>query len=88
MLDSLCAVHAPNIGVLMSKQLSHPLKQQMLTVNEFVSLYRISRASLYRFWSRNKGPKRVQVGKRVLISVRAAEDWIKQLAKQTSAFIG
>lgn len=61
------------------------VSSRMLTVREFVSAYRISKASLYRCWREGEGPDRVQVGRRVLIPIACAEAWVNGLLENSSA---
>lgn len=50
------------------------------TVNEFCAEHGgISRVMLYSLWRDGKGPRRMQVGRRVLITAEAAADWRKQM---------
>ena len=45
---------------------------------EFCLRHGISRATLYNLWRDGKGPRRMKVGARTLISREAAEDWRRQ----------
>lgn len=57
------------------------------TIDQFISAFNISRATLYRAWEREDGPPKVQVGRRVLIPVDAAEAWLKGLAQAEGAAV-
>jgi predicted DNA-binding transcriptional regulator AlpA len=46
-----------------------------LTVTEFCSTHRISRASLYNMWKRGIGPRVIRVGVKRLIPIEAAAAW-------------
>jgi hypothetical protein len=51
------------------------MEQLAFSVDEFCRLHRISRASLYNYWTDGVGPRVMRVGKRRLISAEAAEEW-------------
>lgn len=53
-------------------------------IPEFCKSYRISRALLYKLWSNDQGPARIQIGGRVVIEKKAAEKWALSLT--TGAF--
>lgn len=46
------------------------------TVAEAVTAARVSRAELYKQWASGGGPKRVRIGRRVLIRREALEEWL------------
>ncbi len=52
--------------------------QLAYSVDEFCRLHRISRASLYNYWTKGVGPVVMRVGARRLISAEAAEKWRRQ----------
>ena len=47
-------------------------------VNEFCVRHGISRATLYNLWNDGRGPRRMKVGSRTLISREAAEEWRRE----------
>ena len=49
------------------------------TVDTFLKAYPIGRTTLYAAWSEGRGPRRVRVGRRVLIPRESAEQWIQNL---------
>ena len=49
------------------------------TVDTFLKAYPIGRTTLYAAWSEGRGPRRVTVGRRVLIPRESAELWIQKL---------
>lgn len=51
-------------------------ERRAYTVEEFVAAYRISLRTLYRLWQEGTGPRRVRVGRRILITVEDAEAWM------------
>jgi predicted DNA-binding transcriptional regulator AlpA len=55
------------------------------SIDQFTHAFNISRATLYRAWERNEGPAKIQVGRRVLIPVDAAEEWLKSLHQQAAS---
>jgi predicted DNA-binding transcriptional regulator AlpA len=52
---------------------------RIYSVVEFCQDHRISRTHLYQLWKEGKGPRRVQVGKRRLITEEAAVEWFKSM---------
>jgi hypothetical protein len=50
----------------------------VFTVNEFCIAHRICRSKLYQFWKAGTGPRVMQVGQRLMISVEAAADWRRE----------
>lgn len=55
------------------------------SIKDFCQIVGISRATLYKAWSENNGPKTIKVGKRRLISRNAADAWIKSLESKQFA---
>ena len=49
------------------------------TVGQFLQAFPISRTSLYAAWSEGRGPKRIKIGRRTLIPVQAADEWMEGL---------
>lgn len=49
------------------------------TISQLLFAYPISRSTLYREWSEGRGPKRITIGRKVLIPIEAAETWLHQL---------
>jgi hypothetical protein len=49
--------------------------REAYTMNEFCRAFRVSRSGLYDLWKAGKGPRRMQVASKTLISVEAARDW-------------
>jgi predicted DNA-binding transcriptional regulator AlpA len=47
-----------------------------LTLDEFLSLTKVSRSALYRFWREGRGPETIRVNRRVLIPADAAATWL------------
>jgi hypothetical protein len=48
------------------------------SVDEFCRSHGVSRATLYNEWAAGRGPRRMKVGQRTLISLEAASDWRKE----------
>ena len=53
-------------------------EKRLLTIREFLTRYSVSRTLLYRLWSTNAGPNCIRVGRRVLIPVDSAEEWVRR----------
>jgi excisionase family DNA binding protein len=56
-------------------------ERRAYTVEEFAAAYRISPRTLYRLWRQGTGPRRVRVGRRILITVEDAEAWMAKEKK-------
>lgn len=63
----------------MDKQSKAVPEREAFTVTEFAQAYRLSRATLYNLWKGGEGPKRMRVGRRVVVSRDAAEQWRRQV---------
>lgn len=46
-----------------------------LTINDFCEAYSISRSYFYKLKEQNRAPKTFTLGRKVLISRQAAEEW-------------
>lgn len=49
------------------------------TIAEFCVAHRIGRSKLYQLWAEGKGPRRMYVGSKPLISREAAAEWRRQM---------
>ena len=49
------------------------------TVETFLQAYPIGRTTLYAAWKEGRGPRRLKIGRRVLIPRQSADDWIAEL---------
>lgn len=61
------------------------MQHAAFTIAEFCEAHRISKEHLHRLWRNGEGPRRMQVGRRVLITAEAAADWRKQLESEPRA---
>ena len=52
---------------------------QLLTITEFVRLFRISRRTWYRLVKRGEAPTTIKIGKRTLIPLHAADHWANRV---------
>ena len=52
---------------------------QAYTVSQFVSNFGVSRALLYKLWSKAEGPNSYHVGRKRFISAEAAKRWMRGL---------
>ena len=50
-----------------------------LTIHEFCAAFRLSRSKLYELWAVGAGPRKMQIGSKVLISLEAAMDWSRSV---------
>jgi predicted DNA-binding transcriptional regulator AlpA len=53
------------------------------TIDEFCAAHGICRKTFYNLEKDGKGPRRMQVGARVLISIEAAADWRREREQAT-----
>jgi len=62
----------------MTNTVSEIEKKLAYSVHDFCAATGISRAFLYDLWRQGRGPKRIHIGSRVLISHEAALAWLNQ----------
>lgn len=58
------------------------------TVPQFCGDHNISRTHFYQLVKDGRGPRRMKVGRRVLISAEAAADWRREMERQSVAALG
>lgn len=63
---------------------STPPDHDVYDVPTFCARHRMSRVTLYKLWRRGKGPRRMEVGSRIFISVRAAQEWRDSLEAEAA----
>ena len=51
--------------------------RQAYSITEFCTAYGISKVFLHSLWNRGEGPRRLKIGRKVLITREAAEEWVK-----------
>ena len=54
------------------------------TPNEFALASRFGRTKLFELFKNGEGPKSFRVGRRVLITVEAAQEWVRALEQQNA----
>jgi predicted DNA-binding transcriptional regulator AlpA len=57
------------------------------SINRFVQESSISRALLYKLWKEGLGPKRISLGRKVVIPRLDAEAWLAGLQKEDSKLV-
>jgi len=57
----------------------------VFTIAEFCAVHHISRTTFYALKKAGQGPRTFKVGRRVLITREAADDWRKKLEREDSA---
>ena len=69
----------------MEPSTSHSRHQDPLTytIASFCREHHISRGYLYQLWAEGKGPRRIKVGRRTLISGEAAAAWRRRMERET-----
>ena len=55
------------------------------TIDTFCRRFGISRAFFYLLQKRGQGPRTMKLGRRVLISAEAAEEWRRQMERRDTA---
>ena len=60
------------------------MNPQTLTLKEFLATHKISRATYYRLRASGEAPRTVRVGRRVLIAVTDAREWLERLQSEAS----
>ena len=64
---------------------SSPASREAYTIPEFLEIYPISRTTLYRAWKEGRGPRRITIGRRVIITRKSGEEWIVGLEQTAEA---
>ncbi len=54
-------------------------------IREFITRNSISRSHLYKLWEQGLGPRFMRVGRKVLISKEAADDWRKEMEQRAAS---
>jgi predicted DNA-binding transcriptional regulator AlpA len=60
------------------------MEKKAYSIPEFLAAHSLSRSALYRLWHEGDGPVTVRVGRKVLIPVGAAEEWLKSLQAEAA----
>jgi len=60
-------------------------KPAAYTIREFCVAHRLSRSMLYQLWDLGIGPRKLQVGSKVLITTEAAADWRREREAASAA---
>ncbi len=60
-------------------------EQDAMSVSEFSRRHGICKATLYNLWRQGNGPRFMQIGRRRLISVEAAESWRAEMVRKAEA---
>jgi predicted DNA-binding transcriptional regulator AlpA len=55
------------------------------SVEDFCRDHGISRTHLYQLWKDGKGPRRMALGRRTLVSQEAAAEWRARMEAETAA---
>lgn len=61
------------------------MQKNAMSITEFTEIFPISRATLYKLWKQNLGPRFFYIGRRRLISNQAASNWVKELEQDGGA---
>ena len=54
------------------------------TVKQFTQTYNLSRSTIYRLWRDGRGPRVLRVGRKVLITVEAAQEWARSMEAEVA----
>lgn len=63
----------------MESKSSHEFEVEAFSISTFLKSIPISRGKLYQMWADGTGPKTFRVGRKILISRRAASEWVAAL---------
>jgi predicted DNA-binding transcriptional regulator AlpA len=55
------------------------------SINEYCDAMRISRGTLYNLWKAGRGPRRMKIGCRTIISVEAAAEYQRRCESELAA---
>ncbi len=55
------------------------MDQLAFSIDGFCESHNITRGFLYQLWQQGRGPTRMKVGSRTLISVEAAAEWRRKM---------
>jgi len=64
------------------------IERTLYTITEVCELLRISRAFLYKEWSKGRGPARINIGARTLIKVDSLHTWLSSIEKLSGIYKG
>ncbi len=59
-------------------QNERPKTLRAFSVNQYCEDHNICRATLYNLWRDGRGPRRMKIGHRTMISIEAAEDYRRE----------
>ena len=54
------------------------------SISQFCADHAICRSTLYELWARGEGPRKMCVGRKILISAEAAADWRREREAQST----
>jgi hypothetical protein len=69
----------------LARRVAAATSEDAFTFDELCERHRICRSLLYALWRKGKGPARMKVGRRTMISVEAAVRWRQQVEAETAA---
>jgi hypothetical protein len=69
----------------LSRRIAAATGADAFTVDEFCERHRICRSLPYALWRQGRGPARMKVGTRTLISAEAAAEWRRRTEAETAA---
>jgi len=61
------------------------MEQRAYSISEFCAAYGISKVFLHSLWKRGEGPRRLKVGRKILITREAAAAWERAHEQGNSA---
>ena len=59
-------------------------QRETSSITRFCAEHEISRAMLYKLWGQDLGPRIFRVGRKVLISREAAEEWRRRMEERSA----
>lgn len=56
---------------------------EIMPLRDFCKLYKVSRAMVYKLWSRKQGPPKVRLGNKIYIRRDGVKAWLDKTEKET-----
>ena len=60
------------------------IRAEAFTIPQFIQIYPMARPTPYKLWKQGIGPRRTRIGRKILISRAAAEEWLREMEKRSA----
>ena len=60
------------------------MDKKAYSIPDFLEAYSLSRSALYQLWQEGRGPRRLMVGRKVLITNEAAQEWARSMEAEVA----